>query len=339
MAFAAATTRQMSHSRAHRLPRESVAVVRRFFAMTNRMHRKAGMADMAVKVTSDGRLDRAPTAPRALKVVPADGAGLTLMWKPSVDDGRVAAYRVYKDGKLLATVRGSTWFTDRTGQSKPGNYEIKAVDDGRQVGAAAKLPIRNLLMSQQQAQQGANGAATAPQAVQGALQPPQYTDLKQTTPGQFQVSWKPVEGAVAYGVYVDGKLVGHTKSPQFTAKASTDPNGSVLTFDAVRADGTRSAQAPSIGVRQGQQGVEFAKISDPAPAGAQQAQQGAAQQSTPSPQDAGAAAGDSSAQQGAPPAQAAPASTDNGQQAPTPAPGTPQGTAQPQVAPPGQPTA
>lgn len=255
---------------------ESLAVVRAFHAAQNRRVRKVGMASMVVRVDARGNIDSAPTKPGALQVLPTGDKAMTLLWKPASDDHRVRAYRVFRDGKPIGTVRGSTWFVDKGAAGQPHDYAVKAIDSAGLSGSASKALLRTLLLRQQgaaQAEQGAQGqagqsATPAGQAAAGATIPagtaptvPTITSVKGTSKDAVAVTWAAIPAAVAYGIYQNGKLIGHTKDPAFAATITAGAP-LVLQIDAVAADGTRSQQAPAIGLRLGANGVEAGQVRD-----------------------------------------------------------------------------
>lgn len=254
---------------------ESLAVMRKFFAAQNQRFKDAGMREMQVRVDRNGDLDTAPSKPASVKLAQSDG-GLTLLWKPAKDDHGVAAYRIYRDGKQIATVRGSTWFVDAKATGVH-DYEVRAVDASGLEGGAGELPLRRMAAeqsAQQQAQSGADGAAgqapngsTQAAAGAGQLQAPRFTEAKQPDKESIALAWQPVGGAVAYGVYQDGKLIGHVTDPTFTAKI-TGSEALLLEIDAVSADGSRSARTQPIALRMGEKGLEAAPVDGAAQAAA-----------------------------------------------------------------------
>lgn len=105
-----------------------------------------------------------PSVPTGLTVLMASDDWLEFSWAPSSDDQSVEAYEIYRDGQLIATVRGDTgfehdyrnWlstsymdcnytrFTDCTGrQPIPGasySYSVAAVDN-EGMRSAASVPV------------------------------------------------------------------------------------------------------------------------------------------------------------------------------------------------------
>lgn len=67
---------------------------------------------------------------------------------------------------------------------------------------------------------------------------PQITAMKPTKAG-FNMSWKPVTGAVKYGIWVGGSLIGEV--PKATFIGTIEPgSGGIIQVDSVAKDGTRS---------------------------------------------------------------------------------------------------
>jgi hypothetical protein len=272
----------------------SLTVMKRFFAEANSRKRAAGMPEAQSKVRNDGTVDDAPSAPGEIKPMPA-ADGVALLWKPATDDHGVAGYRVYRDGKAIATVKGSTWFVDK-GQTEPHNYEVRAVDSSGLVGAARALPL-NTMMKTESAPSGAAspageagtpaGAEPGQPAATSQAPPPEYSGMKPTAADTIQLTWKPVANAVGYGVYSDGKLIGHVKDPSFAGRIPAA--GGTLAIDAVMSDGTRTAPGPQITMKPGPKGPTLIAIDGkavPAEAQAAAGSQAAASQETAAPQAA-----------------------------------------------------
>jgi hypothetical protein len=69
---------------------------------------------------------------------------------------------------------------------------------------------------------------------------PKITDLQQGGTDQFKLGWAPVAGAVKYGIWQDGVLLGHVTDPSFAGQVAAGATGTIQ-VDAVRADGSRTA--------------------------------------------------------------------------------------------------
>lgn len=65
------------------------------------------------------------------------------------------------------------------------------------------------------------------------------------------LQWQPIPGAVAYGVYSNGQLIGHTQDPAFAARIADASKPLQLQFDSVDQAGKRSPRtAPlTVGVK------------------------------------------------------------------------------------------
>ena len=86
-----------------------------------------------------------PGAPQGLaaKLAPKDGSGVALSWTPPANDGGAAltAYRVYRDGKLVTTVGGTSAVVKNSG---PGEHvfrvtAVNAIGEGAAATATIKL--------------------------------------------------------------------------------------------------------------------------------------------------------------------------------------------------------
>lgn len=313
---------------AERLAAESLAVVRSFHANQNRRYRKAGAHDMVVRVDGAGRVDTPPTSPGRLLAQPGADGSNTLLWKPASDDRGVRAYRVYRNGKAIATVRGTTWFVDRGAGGEPHDYAVRAVDTRGTTGRASKLPLRTRMLQQRGAQQAEAGAAAQPAAASGSAQAaagasqlaaPRYTTAKTVGSDGFQLGWTAVPGAVAYGIYQAGKLIGHVSDPSFAARV-TKGDATVVEVDSVDASGARSARTPAIALRLGPDGVQAAPVDAGRPA-------------TTAPATQPAQAGPLPSISGSSPAPVQPVAAPR-ESAPSPAPGTGSTAATPSTTPP-----
>jgi hypothetical protein len=258
--------------------------MRAFMANANEQFARAGMSDMEGKVRDDGTLAVSPNKPRSAQVI-SSGDGATVLWKrpaPGRDSNGVHGYNIYRDGKKIATVHNTTWFQDPDGDGGDHTYEVRAIGgDGLESPAASANAAGGSSGSAQAASgadqasakgaagaAGAAGASGAPGPVSNAVPVPQIAIAKIVQPGVIGVGWNPVPNAVAYGIYENGKLIGHVTSPVFAAKIAGTVNFQV---DAVMADGTRSAKTKVIPLSP--QGAPAGAITaQPAAAGAAQGQ-------------------------------------------------------------------
>lgn len=80
-------------------------------------------------VNNDGNVDtEAPTQPNGLHTTKVTSTSAELKWNPSTDNVGVKEYQVLRDGKVVATIPGTT-FTDKNLNSNTKyTYSVKAVD-------------------------------------------------------------------------------------------------------------------------------------------------------------------------------------------------------------------
>ena len=137
---------------------------------------------------------QAPTTPTGLTVVNSGGMPL-LSWAASTDDRTELAYRVYRDGSLLATTRYTT-FRDTVPFSEPHTYVVVAYDSsGRTSSASNVVKISG----------GAdNPTPIAPPVV---VTPPTVYD------GRIQFAIEPTASNVA-AVTKDGQTLGYFRSDE-----------------------------------------------------------------------------------------------------------------------------
>jgi hypothetical protein len=116
---------------------------------------------------------------------------------------------------------------------------------------------------------------------------PALTQVTAPAPDTVQLTWNPVAGAVKYGIWQDGTLIGTVPNPQFTATIAPG-SSSTIAIDAELPSGTRSPRTPAVNVsRAGDAAVQASVGNDaaaaqgtPAPAAPADAAAGAAQTAT-----------------------------------------------------------
>ena len=99
-------------------------------ARDTRGNTSAESAPLAVTTVDPATDTSPPTAPGALHATATDSSSVTLAWTASTDDQRVAAYDVYRDGRLATTVSGTTTTASVGGLSPSTSYTftVKARD-------------------------------------------------------------------------------------------------------------------------------------------------------------------------------------------------------------------
>ncbi|MCW2955847.1 MAG: hypothetical protein JWO69_716 [Thermoleophilia bacterium] len=160
-----------------------------------------------------------------------------------------------------------------------GEYQMKVDGSGRVTTPNAPRPGEAPTTSVAMAPQGsaapqqaaAGAAAAAPSGAAPAGAAPRITDIQQGANNAFKLSWAPVDGAKGYGIYENGKLLGHVTDPSFAGQVAAGSRGDIE-IDAVRADGSRTAKTPALVVAVGTDG----KLAIDVAGGAKQAAAGAA---------------------------------------------------------------
>lgn len=262
-----------------------------------------------MRLRRDGGIEAPLKPPRAVRVL-STSAGPTVLWTPptgSRHGAGVHSYRVYRDGKPVATIRGNTWFVDRGAQHDGHRYDVRAVDrmglsssamsgvgspTPQEPAAAAQDPAAPTAAPAQNpatsaaapatsspspapsqgatspsaaAPSGAAPAGAAPTATPATpLQPPLLAMIRPIAPGVTGIAWKPVAGAASYGVYANGKLLGHVKNPAFAGHIAA--SGATMQFDAVDAQGNRSERSTPTRVPASPQKAPQQPAAAPAPA-------------------------------------------------------------------------
>jgi hypothetical protein len=127
--------------------------------------------------------------------------------------------------------------------------------------------------------------SAAKQSTAGAAQvaAPQPTAVENGGTDAFRISWKPVAGATAYGIWQDGKLIGSVSQPSFAGQLAPDSKGTIQ-IDAQLANGARSARTPALVVtRTGSAALAFSGAMAQAVAGAAAAAPAAARTAATAP--------------------------------------------------------
>lgn len=79
----------------------------------------------------------APTAPPGLTTVVSGTSQLALGWRASSDDVGVAAYRVYRNGQLVATVSSTEYLDSGLAAGTSYGYQVRALDAAGNLSAAS----------------------------------------------------------------------------------------------------------------------------------------------------------------------------------------------------------
>ncbi len=284
-------------------------ILRGIVEFHNRRYRAAGHRDLTMAVTDSGRILSGPRSARSVQTIQdLDGATIVSWTGPgrrgagAAQDG-IRGWEILRNGKRIGRVSaGVHQFRDPTG-SKATSYAVRAIGthgtrsahqavaspQAARAAAAANQAARAAATAQQQAaarttssKQAAAGQQTTARGAQpnvpaaatatAATEPPTIRGLQPTKNFGFTLHWQPVAGAVRYGVWQDGRLLGTVPSPSFSAQVGTG-NAAILEIDAEFADGRRGPRSPLVAIRRGATGAEGAIRSTAAaqPPAAQQA--------------------------------------------------------------------
>jgi hypothetical protein len=134
-------------------------------------------------------------------------------------------------------------------------YQMHVGKHGEITVPGAPHPKFHSKASAAPSQAAAGAAAVDPTGadVKRSGEAPKITDLKQGGTDQFKLGWAPVAGAVKYGIWQDGVLLGHVTDPSFAGQVAAGATGTIQ-VDAVRADGTRTALTQALKVSFGADG-------------------------------------------------------------------------------------
>ncbi len=80
----------------------------------------------------------APSAPANLTTTPDKGKKVTLSWAPSTDKVGVAGYRVFRDGREVATTTGTSYNDTLGGKNPSAVYFLVAFDAAGNVSAPSE---------------------------------------------------------------------------------------------------------------------------------------------------------------------------------------------------------
>jgi fibronectin type 3 domain-containing protein len=89
-----------------------------------------------------------PLPPGNLTAAQTSADHVDLSWDPAVDNQGVTAYRVYRDGELLATLGTATSHRDTTVAPGPHSYEVKAADGAENLSEASNSADINVIDTQ-----------------------------------------------------------------------------------------------------------------------------------------------------------------------------------------------
>jgi gametolysin peptidase M11 len=90
-----------------------------------------------------------PTAPPRVTARVTKNGRVQLVWRPASDNGRIAAYRVRRAGRLIATVTGRSYVdkSPKPGSGSSVTYSVVALDLAGNAGPAGKArPLRAALL-------------------------------------------------------------------------------------------------------------------------------------------------------------------------------------------------
>jgi hypothetical protein len=94
----------------------------------------------------DGSDQTAPTTPSGLSASPVSTSSITLNWNASTDTNGVSRYLLVRDGRLLATLTGTSYVDDDVTANSTYSYSVTAIDasgnvsDPASVSATASTP-------------------------------------------------------------------------------------------------------------------------------------------------------------------------------------------------------
>ena len=90
----------------------------------------------------------APSTPQNLVATAAKGKKVQLSWNACTDNVGVAGYRVYRDGKLLATVQAPGYTDTLGGKSRTATYTVVAFDAAGNTSAPAEAAYADATTSE-----------------------------------------------------------------------------------------------------------------------------------------------------------------------------------------------
>ena len=163
-----------------------------------------------------------PSVPQNLHAVTIGTDGAQIAWDAATDNVAVTGYRVYRDGTLLATVAGTSFYDSGLTPATDYSYRVSACDAaGNESDQAEALDV-----------QTADPADTEPPSVPTGL------TVGATTTTTVQLSWNPStdnNGVAGYYVYRDDFLAATVTGTSYVdagRTASTTYSYRVSAFDA-----------------------------------------------------------------------------------------------------------
>ncbi len=166
-----------------------------------------------------------PGAPPALQGVPVQSPpSVTLTWADATDDVGAVAYRVYRNGVLVATVTSPSWTDPGVSAGTAYTYSVRALDAAGNLGDASFVAVAVDLAPPQPP------ASLSAQWLAGPL--------------RVQLSWPAAVddvGVVAYELSRDGVVLGRTATTSFVDSAVAPATTYSYSVVAIDAAGNRSA--------------------------------------------------------------------------------------------------
>ena len=177
-----------------------------------------------------------PTAPPDLRVDVYSDTAAELFWSRSTDpDGAVRGYEIRRDGELLATRDGSSFFTDELTPGRAFDFAVTAIDGDGERSEPARVRV-------------VGGDRDGAASLEGD-RPAPFANLRSkvysSTAGE--VFWDRVPGAgLSYEVSIDGEVAATTDGTSYFVEIRPELDGARVEVVAVAPDGTRSSASGTI---------------------------------------------------------------------------------------------
>ncbi|MEA2316432.1 MAG: hypothetical protein QOD44_621 [Solirubrobacteraceae bacterium] len=192
-----------------------------------------------------------PSTPKNLRATVAGGTA-QLRWTGSRSgDGKLAGYRVFRDGRTVKQVKARR-YSIAVSASRSATLSVRAVDTGGRMSKAATITVganATPTVGSKAPTRGPKAPARAPKATASDEAPSAPTNLRGlvVTDSSVGLSWdasKPGGGrVVGYRVFRDGKTLGQTAQTQMDVPRLATVQA--YTFTVVAVDNQGRTSAPS----------------------------------------------------------------------------------------------
>lgn len=186
-----------------------------------------------IRIEHDSLVERRPPAPRELRAAIYAPGFVELFWRPGVNDGRIVAYRIRRDGVEIDTGDQQSYIERGLEPGRTYRYSVTAIDYEGFESAPAYLDVRPTAIG-----------VVPPVSEDGvAPSPPGSIRGRTYSPGVVEIFWERSidhNGLAGYAVSRDGERVDFTKGVSHFEPRLQHRASHLWSVVAVGANGARS---------------------------------------------------------------------------------------------------